>query len=436
MPVEPEARAKEKRRKARRAAEPARQKRRCTRKALPTIIETREVQAGDLPESYTLDDFREVGKGRMVQRFEHVREHFVIHRYILQTLASKDGEHIITAAAPPGVVDGGHFGPGLHAHIAVTRCDDSMPLCRTEKALGRAGYAVARSTLCSLFHRTAEQLKPIYDEMKRVVRLGRYVHADETGQPVLDKDKCFRGWMWVILSKQAIVYQYSNGRDSETAKSLLGGTSGNLTIDGYGAYNCLSDKDAHRVRSGCWGHFRRKVFEAMPAGVVDHENREALDMIAALYKIENEAILAGIEGTRDHLELRQCKSRPIVRKIWRWIDARTAKHSPASKMGKAISYATKQRTKLERFLIDPKLVLDNNCAERALRIMALGRKNSLFAGSAEHAQNLAMLHSIIATCRLHAKNPYEYIRDMLIRIQTHPASRIDELMPWRQPPPN
>ena len=436
MPVEPEARAKEKRRKARRAAEPARQKRRCTRKALPTIIETREVQAGDLPESYTLDDFREVGKGRMVQRFEHVREHFVIHRYILQTLASKDGEHIITAAAPPGVVDGGHFGPGLHAHIAVTRCDDSMPLCRTEKALGRAGYAVARSTLCSLFHRTAEQLKPIYDEMKRVVRLGRYVHADETGQPVLDKDKCFRGWMWVILSKQAIVYQYSNGRDSETAKSLLGGTSGNLTIDGYGAYNCLSDKDAHRVRSGCWGHFRRKVFEAMPAGVVDHENREALDMIAALYKIENEAILAGIEGTRDHLELRQCKSRPIVRKIWRWIDARSDKHSPASKMGKAISYATKQRNKLERFLIDPKLVLDNNCAERALRIMALGRKNSLFAGSAEHAQNLAMLHSIIATCRLHAKNPYEYIRDMLIRIQTHPASRIDELMPWRQPPPN
>jgi transposase len=242
--------------------------------------------------------------------------------------------------------------------------------------------------------------------------------------------------MWVILSKQAIVYQYSNGRDSETAKSLLGGTSGNLTIDGYGAYNCLSDKDAHRVRSGCWGHFRRKVFEAMPAGIVDHENREALDMIADLYKIENEAILAGIDGTRDHLELRQCKSRPIVRKIWRWIDARSGKHSPASKMGKAISYATKQRTKLERFLIDPKLVLDNNCAERALRITALGRKNSLFAGSAEHAQNLAMLHSIIATCRLHSVNPYDYIRDMLILIQTHPASRIDELMPWRRPPPN
>lgn len=436
MPIEPEARAKEKRRKARRAAEPLRKKRRCARKALPMIVETREVQADELPEGYTLDDFRVLGKGRMIQRLEHVREHFVVQRYILQTLASKDGQHIITATTPPGVVDGGHFGPGLHAHIAVTRCDDSMPLCRTAKSLGRAGYAVARSTLGSLFHRVADQLKPIYDELKRVVRLGRYVHADETGQPILDKDKCLRGWMWVILSKQAIVYRYSNNRNSNTAKELLGGTSGNLTIDGYGAYNCLANKEASRVRSGCWGHFRRKVFEAMPVGVTEHENRQVLDMIAELYKLENEVIIAGIDGTRDHLEIRQGKSRAIVNKIWRWIDARKGKHSPASKMGKAISYATKQREKLERFLIDPRLALDNNCAERALRITALGRKNSMFAGSAEHAQNLAMLHTIIATCRLHEVNPYDYIRDMLIRIQTHPASRIAELMPWRRQPPN
>ena len=436
MPNEPEARAQEKRRKARAAGEAERQNRRRARKAIPTIIETREVEATDLPEGYTLDDFRELGDGKIVQRIEHIREHFVIQQYVLQTLTSKDGTHFITATPPPGVVDGGHFGPGLHAHVAVSRCDDSMPLYRSEKALARAGYAIARSTLCSLFHRTAEQLAPLYDEMKRVVRLGRYVHADETTQPVLDKDKCFRGWMWVILSKQAIVYQYSNGRDSDTAKELLGGTSGNLTIDGYGAYNCLAEKDACRVRSGCWGHFRRKLFEAMPADAVDHENREALDMIAELYRIEDEAMQAGITGTPSHLELRQRKSRRIVKKIWHWIDAREGKHSPKSKMGKAISYATKQRDRLELFLHDPKLVLDNNCAERALRITALGRKNSLFAGSAEHAQNLAVLHSIVATCRLHGVNPYDYIREMLIAIQTHPASRIDELMPWRWRPPD
>jgi len=436
MPSEPEARAKEKRRKARKAGEAERQNRRRARKTIPTIIETREVKASELPEGYTLDDFRELGDGKIVHQIEHVREHFVIQQFVLQTLVSKDGSRFITATPPPSVVDGGHFGPGLHAHVAVSRCDDSMPLYRSEKALARAGYAVARSTLCSLFHRTAEQLIPIYEELKRVVRLGRYVHADETTQPVLDKDKCFCGWMWVILSKQAIVYQYSNGRDSDTAKSLLGGTSGNLTIDGYSAYNCLAEKDAQRARSGCWGHFRRKVFEAMPADAVDHENREALDMIADLYRIEDEAEQSGITGTPAHLELRQRKSRRIVKKLWRWVDARDGKHSPKSKMGKAIGYATKQRERLEHFLHDPKLVLDNNCAERALRITALGRKNSLFAGSAEHAQNLAVLHSIVATCRLHGVNPYDYIRDMLIAIQTHPASRIDELMPWRWRPPN
>jgi transposase len=126
----------------------------------------------------------------------------------------------------------------------------------------------------------------------------------------------------------------------------------------------------------------------------------------------------------------------LLKKIWRWVDARTGKHSPKSKMGAALTYATKQRDKLARFLHDPKLPLDNNAAERALRIVALGRKNSLFAGSAEHAQNLAVIQSIIATCRLHGVNPYDYIRHMLIALQSHPASRIGELMPWRWQPPD
>ena len=104
-------------------------------------------------------------------------------------------------------------------------------------------------------------------------------------------------------------------------------------------------------------------------------------------------------------------------------------------MGKALTYATNQRDKLEQFLHDPKLLLDNNAAERALRIIALGRKNSLFAGSAEKAQNLAVIQSIIATCQLHSVNPYDYIRHMLVEIQTHPAARIGELMPWRWDPP-
>ena len=435
MPTEPEARAKQKRRKARKAAETERQRKRGLRKNIPIVVEHKTVSPNQLPQGYTLEDFRKLGEGKTLQRVEHVREHLIIQQFVLETLISKDGSQIITAEAPASVIDGGHYGPGLHAHVVVSRCDDIMPLYGSEKALERAGFPIARSTLCSMFHRTAEQLRPIYDELRRVVRKGRYVNADETGQRVLDKEHCLKGWMWVILSQQAIAYHYSDSRGSETAKELLGGTSGNLTIDGYAAYNCLSDKGARRSRSGCWGHARRRFLEVIPEGMKEHENREVLDLIGDLYQIERDAVEQDIIGTREHLELRQSRSKPIVKKIWRWVDARIGKHSPESKMGKALKYATKQRDKLEKFLSDPKLELDNNRAERALRIVALGRKRSLFAGSSEHAQNLAVLHSIVATCRMHGVNPYEYIKDMLIRIQTHPASRIDELMPWRSRPP-
>jgi len=436
MPAEPEERKKEKRRKARRASEPERKRTRKLRKNVPVIERETLVTPDQLPEGYTLDDFRVLGDGKAVERYEHVREHVVIERFILQTLASKDGEHYITAPAPPGVVDGGRYGPGFHAHVTVSRCDDTMPFYGSARAFARDGYPIARSTLCTLFHRTAEHLKPIYEEMRRVVRRSRYVNADETTQRVLAPDQCFKGWMWTMLSRQAIVYHYSDHRDSNTAAELLGDTHGNLASDGYGAYSCLTEKKASRTRSGCWGHARRKFFEAIPQGVETHENRELIDMIADLYCVEYEAEREGILRTPAHLELRQRKSKSITRKIWRWVDARHGKHSPSSKMGRALNYATKQRERLEQFLFDPKLELDNNSAERALRIVALGRKRSLFSGSSEHAQNLAMLLTIVATCRLHAVNPYEYIRDMLIRIQTHPASKIDELMPWRWRPPD
>lgn len=431
MPTEPEARAKEKRRKSRKQGESERKRKRGLRKNIPVVVEDKTVTAEQLPEGYTLDDFRKLGDGKLVGRIEHVREHLIIERFILETLISKDGEHIVVAEAPPGVVDGGHYGPGLHAHVVVSRCDDIMPLHGSEKALERAGYPIARSTLCTMFHRVADQLRLIYEEIRRVVRASRYVHADETVQRVLDKEHCLRGWMWVILSRQAIAYQYSDHRDSVTARDLLGNTTGNLTIDGFSAYNCLSEQDAKRERSGCWGHSRRKLLEAIPDGVEAHENRDAVAMIATLYQIESEAEARGIVGTQEHLELRQNKSQRVVKAIWRWVDARIGKHSPKSKMGKALTYMTKQRARLERFLYDPNIDLDNNSSERALRIVALGRKRSLFAGSAEHAQNLAILHSIVATCRLHKVNPYDYIRDMLIRVQTHPAARVAELMPWR-----
>ena len=432
MPTDPAERKHEQRRVARRKSEPARKQKRRRRKELPVIHEEISVTPDQLPEGYSLEDFREVGEGEVILRVEHVREHLVVQSYRLQTLASSDGEVIVKAQAPASVVEGGHYGPGLYAHVITARCHDCLPLYRIEQMMERAGCRIARSTLCSLFHRGSERLQVIYDELVKVAKRSRYLHADETAQPVLAPGECARGWIWTILSPEAIVYHYSDGRDSDTAKRLLSGTTGYLLIDGYGAYNCVVG-DSQRTRVGCWAHLRRKIFESKKTVPVA---QELLDLIVQLYLVEDEAEQRGIVGTRRHLKLRQAKSRPVLKKIRAWVEDHDGRYSPRSKMGKALTYAKKQREALERFLEDPKLGLDNNPAERALRIVALGRKNSLFAGHAEGAQHLAVLHSMVSTCRLHGVNPYEYIKDVLIRVQTHPVAAIAELLPWNWHPPD
>lgn len=431
MPNEPEARKRERRRKARKESEPARRKKRGLRKNLPVVQERVVVASGQLPEGYSRDDFRAVGESDVVRRVEHVREHLVVVEYVLETLASKDGDHIVKAPPPLGVIEGGHYGPGLYAHVITAKCADSLPLYRIEKMLERAGCPIARSTLCGLFHRAAELLMPIYQRLLDIARHDPYVHADETTLKVQAKGQCWTGWIWTVLCKQAIAYVFDESRGGGVAQRLLGGTQGNLVADGYSAYNGVTDIEG-RERVGCWSHARRKFFEAM---ATVPEAREMLDMIVKLYRIEHHAAENDLLGTEAHGLLRSTDSRQVVREIEAWVDERKDKYPPKSKMGAAITYATKQRKALARFLDDPLLPLDNNVAERALRIVALGRKNFLFAGHVEGAQNLAVLQTVVATCALHRVNPYEYIKDLLIRMQTLPASQIEDVLPWNWRPP-
>jgi len=434
MPTELEPLAHERRRNARKKSEPARSKKRALRKNLPIVYERIEVDATQLPEGYACEDFREVGDGEAIQRVEHVREHLVIVEYALQTLASKDGEHIVKAAAPTAVVEGGHYGPGVYAHVITSKCDDSQPLYRIEKMMQRAGCPIARSTLCSFFHRGAALLGPIYEGILDAARHDPYLHADETRLPVQAKGKCLQGWIWGLMSKRAIAYVFDESRKGAVAKALLKGTEGFLVIDGYAGYNAVTVEDdaTTRTRVGCWAHARRKFFEALRTAP---EAKRALDVIVQLYRIEHRAAERDILGTETHLALRDHESRAVLEELECWLDAQDGQHPPKSAMGQAIGYAIKQHNALRRFLDDPKLPLDNNYAERGLRIFALGRKNFLFAGHIEGAQNLAVLQSIVATCRLHGVNPYEYIKDLLIRMQTHRAARVAELMPWNWKPP-
>lgn len=426
MPEDKQARTTERRRKGRKKSEPERRRKRGLRKNLPVVRERVSVDPTRLPDGYRLEDFRTVGGGEVVRRVEHVREHLVVMEYVLESLASEDGDHIVQAEAPRGVVDGGHYGPGLYAHLITAKCCDSLPLHRIAQMLERCDCPVARSVLCGMFHRAAELLTPIYERILDEARHAAYVHADETTLRVQAEGKCLRGWVWAVLSKQAIAYAFDESRSGKVARRLLGDTSGDLIIDGYSGYNAAVE-DSGRDRVGCWGHARRKFFQAMASAP---EAREVLDLIVELYLIERQAAEKDILGTEAHGLLRDTESRAVVEEINAWVAKHEGKYPPKGKMGRAITYATKQKTALGRFLDDPKLPLDNNFAERALRIFALGRKNFLFAGHTEGAQNLAVLQSVVATCRLHGVNPYEYLKDLLIRIQTHPADAIDELLPW------
>jgi transposase len=236
-----EAAAQKRRKRARAKSEPKRKKNRKLRQNLPVIKERVCVKPGDLPEGYSLDDFRVVGKNgeakNIVRRIEHVREHLVVVEYELQTLASHDNEHIITAPAPPSVIDGGHYGPSVYAHDVVSRCEFSLPHNRLGKMLSHSGYNISRSTLTSLYHRSAELLTLIYNRLFEITRNDPYVSADETGLAIQQKGGCVKGWVWMMLSVNAIVYYFSESRGGKIAKKLLGDTTGYLQIDGYSGYN-------------------------------------------------------------------------------------------------------------------------------------------------------------------------------------------------------
>lgn len=359
MPKDPEKREVEKRRKRRASSEPARKQSRKLKKNLPIIRECVPVSPEEVPDGYRLEDLRELPAGEPIRRVEHVREHLVIVEYQLQTFATRDDKKIVKAKVPEGVSEGCLYGPGLHAHAAVAKCVDSLPFYRVARSLERAGMPIARSTICTLFHRTALVLRPIYEELLALARRDRYLHADETTLPVQAEDKCAMGWIWGLMSSQIIVFAFANSRSGSVATSLLSDSVGYLTVDGYSGYNENESSAKGRTRVGCWGHARRKFFHALESSPCA---QEVLSLIVELYLIERRVTIKGLRGTEEHAKIRQDESAPIVRRIEAWVDAQQPKHSPRSLMGKAITYARNQRTRLSRFLEDPKLALDNNYA--------------------------------------------------------------------------
>ena len=376
-------------------------------------------------------DLRQMGPGKSSLVWEFVPAKFVRHQHVQEVLRCRCGGCIITAPGAPKVVEKGQYGASFLAHLAVAKCADHLPIYRLEKEFARNGAPIARSTMNELLHRASALLAPIWTRLVDVIRGRDIVLADETRLRIL-KDatgKPKTGFVWTFGASDAkggfdVAYQFADSRSGSTPKTLLEGTKGVLLVDGYSGYNDI-EKISSRRRAACFAHVRRYFFDSLKTAPVA---QEALDLITELYRVEHDAKEKQLSRAA-HLALRKERAGPIRDRFKDWLDAQRERHPPKSPIGVAIRYTLGQWDELGMFLRDSRVPLDNNASERSLRRIALGRKNYLFVGDVASGKSLVGLYSLVATCESRAINPFDYLADVLARVQDHPANAIDELLP-------
>ena len=376
-------------------------------------------------------DLTPMGAGKSTFVYEFVPAKFIRHEHVQEVLRCRCGGCVITAPGAPKVVEKGQYGASFLAHISVAKCADHLPIYRLEKELARKGVPVARSTMNELLHRASALLAPLWIRLIDRIRAREIVLADETRLRIL-KDasgKPKTGFVWTFGAADSdggfdVAYHFADSRSGSTPKKLLEGTKGVLLVDGYSGYNDI-EKVSSRRRAACFAHVRRYFFDAIKTAPIA---QEALDLITELYRVEHDAREQRLSETA-YLELRKARAGPIRDQLRTWLDTQRTRHPPKSPLGVAIRYTLGQWHELGVFLDDARVPLDNNASERSLRRIALGRKNYLFVGDVASGKSLVGLYSLIATCESRGVNPFDYLTDVLGRVQDHPAKALDELLP-------
>jgi transposase len=393
--------------------------------ALPTTIVPHPVPDAERTCPHCGLEIKLIGKGDASVEYEWIPGRLERRIHVVEVGRCPCKQHYARGSAPIRVQEGCTYGPAFLAKLAIDKCADATPIYRVEKAMRRAGIPISRSTMNDLVLLAADVCEPLWRASFNEMRLDPHVQADETS--FRTQTRIGRSFVWTFLSSIHTVYVFSASRSGDTAKNVLGGTKGSLTIDGYTGYNVVTDVDG-RDRTGCWSHARRYLFDALPTAP---EAREGLDIILELFMVERKARSGNSVGTSDHLELRKRRSAPSIERLRTWIESQTPLFEPKSPMGIALRYLKNQWARLIAFLGDPLIPIHNNASEAALRIVALARKNSLFFGNDEAGRRFMVLYSLIATCERHDVNPEVYLADVLIRIQDHPKDRVAELLPHR-----
>jgi transposase len=353
------------------------------------------------------------------------------------SVANAEEAGVVTAPVPECLVPKSVMDTGLLAHVVISKFEDHLPLYRQEKIFGRYGVALSRQTLCDNLMAAAEPLSLLSERVKAKILAGGLVHHDDTPVDLQAEGMAFprsikeaRFWVSTVPAREGpwTYFQFTTSREAHHVDRFFKDYCGSLMTDDYAGYGHLPEAQIMQLR--CWVHARRKFFEAQGSSPL--EAAEVLERIRLLYKLEDSV---DSDPRYDHQRalMRQDLAKPQLTDLRLRLEEWAGRTPPKSPLGKAIFYALNNWTYLIRYVENPRLPLDNNVAEQAIRPVALGRKNWLFMGSERGGQAAAVYMTLIATCKRAQVNSYEYFRDIFGRILSHSSQKLDDLLPdaWK-----
>jgi transposase len=377
---------------------------------------------------------RKIGED-LAEILDYVPARFRVIQHVRPKLACPACERIVQLAAPARPIERGLAGAGLLAHVLVSKYADHLPLYRQAQIYAREGVELERSTLAEWVGACFRLVDPLIEALARYVMAAQKLHADDTPVPVLDpgRGKTKTGRLWTYVRDErpcgseqapAVLFRYAPDRRGERPREHLAPFSGILQADAYAGFGHLYGERIQEA--ACWAHARRG-FYALHQANQSPLAAEALERIGALYAIESE-----IRGRPpdERARIRQARAGPLLDSLREWLRHTLTRVSKKSDLAKAISYVLTRWSAFTRYRDDGHIEIDNNAAERALRVVALGRKNYLFCGSDAGGQRAAAMYSLIGTAKLNGLDPEAYLRHVIECIADHPINRVEELLPW------